>query len=186
MRRKWLEAVAMAVATALAVGACSSSPSSGSAWAGTPSSGASGASSISAAQTAVRAALQRPGQIEVTQPLGAPVPRGKTVDWVQCSIPACTQLGQALKQGTDALGWTLDVIDGGITPESIADAWSIAVRSHHDAVIGSGFPRSIFETQVQSLAKANTPIVLIDVTDAPGNGVTGVIQGLQAIPRTVP
>jgi ribose transport system substrate-binding protein len=185
MRSKMHGVAALAVAATLAVGACSSSKSSSSSSAPpatTPPTTAVASTGIQAAQTAVQAALQRPTKIEVTQPLGVPVPKGKTVDWIQCSIPACTQLGQALKQGTDALGWNLDIIDGGITPETIANAWSIAVRNKHDAVIGSGFPRSIFETQIQTLAKANTPVILIDVTDPPGNGVTAIIQGATDYP----
>ena len=51
------------------------------------------ADAAAAAAAAVEKALIRPTQIEVTAPLGVAAPKGKTIDWIQCSIPACTQLG---------------------------------------------------------------------------------------------
>ena len=122
-------------------------------------------------------ALIRPTQIEVTAPLGVPAPTNKTIDWIQCSIPACTQLGVAFKDATDALGWTLNIIDGGITPETIANAWQMAVTNKHDAVIGSGFPVVVFADSLKALEAAKIPVVLLNVTDEVGNGVIAVVQG---------
>ena len=137
-------------------------------------------SAAAAAAAAVEKAFARPTQIEVTAPLGVPAPTGKTIDWVQCSIPACTQLGGALQDATDALGWTLNIIDGGITPETIANAWQLAVANNHDAVIGSGFPEVVFADSLKALEAAKIPVVLLNVTDEPGNGVIAVIQGTSA------
>ena len=138
------------------------------------------ADAAAAAAAAVEKALIRPTQIEVTAPLGVAAPKGKTIDWIQCSIPACTQLGGALQEATDALGWTLNIIDGGITPETIANGWQLAVANKHDAVIGSGFPEVVFADSLKALDAAKIPVVLLNVTDEPGNGVIAVIQGTPA------
>ncbi len=185
---RWLGAVICATAlVATACGSDSDSSSSTDAPATTAAGGAAttaaaGGDAMAAAKANVEAALVRPTKIEVTEPVGATIPKGKTIDWIQCSIPACTQLGTALKEATDTLGWTLNTIDGGITPETIANAWAKAAANKHDAVIASGFPRSIFEQSLQELKAANIPVIDIDVTDPAENGITAVIQGADAYP----
>jgi ribose transport system substrate-binding protein len=194
--RRWFGAVVCATAlVATACGSDSNSSSSTDAAATTAAAGASttaaagasttaaaGGDAMSAAKANVEKALVRPTKIEVTEPVGATIPKGKTIDWIQCSIPACTQLGTALKEATDTLGWTLNTIDGGITPETIANAWAKAAANKHDAVIASGFPRSIFEQSLQELKAANIPVIDIDVTDPAENGITAVIQGADDYP----
>jgi ribose transport system substrate-binding protein len=178
--------VALALAAGLSVAACSSSKSSSSSAPTTNgSSGTSGSSTgVDEAKRLVAAAVKRPTQVEVNTPLGTAVPTGKTVDWIQCSIPACTQLGDALKQAAQALGWKLNIIDGGITPETIKAAWGVAARNKHDAAIGSGFPRVVFESELQQLAAAKVPVIQIDVTDPATNGITAVVQGADAYPAS--
>ncbi len=185
---RWLGAVICATAlVATACGSDSKSSSSTDAPATTAAGGgattaAAGGDAMAAAKANVEAALVRPTKIEVTEPVGATIPKGKTIDWIQCSIPACTQLGTALKEATDTLGWKLNTIDGGITPETIANAWAKAAANKHDAVVACGFPRSIFEQSLQQLKAANIPVIDIDVTDPAENGITAVIQGADAYP----
>ena len=140
-----LVAATLLVATACSSSSKSSSSSSSAAGGATTSAAAGGSSSASssaASSTTIQAAIDavakysvRPTQIEVTTPVGAPVPKGKTVEWLQCPIPACTQLGDGLKAATDALGWKLKIIDSGLTAETIANAWAKAAANKHDAVI---------------------------------------------------
>lgn len=173
-RRRTRGLLAAVLALALLAAACSDDDSTSSSDDSTQDGGSSG---IAEAQEIVDAALERPTDIEVTEPIGEPIPEDITVAWVQCSIPACTQLGEALQEGTDALGWELDIIDGGITPESIKAAWAEAARRSPDAVIASGFPRVVFEEELQDVADQGIPVIDINVTDPAEDGITAVIQG---------
>jgi ribose transport system substrate-binding protein len=164
---------------ALLSAACGSDSGGKKAGTGTTAPGAAAGSStaIPEAKDIVAAALKRPTTIPVTKELGAAVAARKRVYWIQCSIPACTQLGHALEDAAKRLNWNLRIVDGGITPESIKAAWEIAARDRPDAVIASGFPRTIFEQELQTLAAAKIPVVNVDVTDKAGNGLTYVVQG---------
>jgi ribose transport system substrate-binding protein len=187
LRRSLITAPVLVVTAALALTACSSSSKSASSSTqsagpdgSTAASSSAATTAIAAAQQAVQAKMTRPTTIEVTQPVGAPIPKGKTIDWIQCAIPACTQLGVGLKGATDALGWKLNIIDSGLTAEGVTNAWAKAVQQKPDAVIGAGNPKSLFQASLQQLAAAGIPVVDIDVTDSAGDGITAVIQGSSA------
>ena len=172
-RRRTRGLMAAVLALALLAAACGGDDGASS----SDGTGDGGSGGIAEAQEIVEAALERPEQIVVTEPIGEAIPDDITVAWVQCSIPACTQLGEALQEGTDALGWELDIIDGGITPESIKAAWAEAARRGPDAVIASGFPRVVFEQELQDVASQGIPVIDINVTDPAEDGITAVIQG---------
>jgi ribose transport system substrate-binding protein len=176
-RRRARALIAGLLALAMLATACSDDDESSSSTDDSTEDGGGGG--IAEAQEIVEAALQRPTEIEVSEPIGEPIPEDVTVAWIQCSIPACTQLGEALQEGTDALGWQLDIIDGGITPESIKAAWAEAVRTEPDAVVASGFPRVVFEEELQALAELEIPVVDINVTDPAEDGITAVVQGAE-------
>lgn len=160
----------------LIAAACGSSSDDDSS--GTPSSNGSGSGSaaVSDAAKVAAAAEVRPTKILVDTPSTAAVPAGKSVYWIQCSIPACAQLGVALQDGADALGWQLKIIDGGITPETIKAAWEIAARDKPDAVVASGFPHSVYQQELDSLLAAKVPVVNVDITDPPLPG-EHIVQG---------
>src|SRR5690349_13682126 len=114
-RARRTSAVAGVVAAVvLTVAACgggsggkSSSSSSGGSSNAAPSAGAS--VDLSAVKATVNKALQRPTSINITAKLnGAPV-KGKTIDWLQCSVPACVALTAPLKAATNTVGWKLNV-----------------------------------------------------------------------------
>jgi ribose transport system substrate-binding protein len=121
--------------------------------------------------------LQRPTKITNTTPIGAEIPKGKNIRWIQCSVPACVALGKPLKEATDALGWNLKIVSHDGTPEGVKAAYEQAVREKPDGVVSSGYPRQIFDTELQQLAAANIPVIQVTVTDAPGNGLTAVVNG---------
>lgn len=121
--------------------------------------------------------LQRPTSITNTVPIDAEIPTGKSIMWIQCSVPACVALGEPLKEATDALGWTLKIVSHDGTPEGVKAAYEQAVREKPDGVVSSGYPRVIFETELAALAEADIPVIQVTVTDAPGDGLTAVVNG---------
>ncbi len=170
---------ALVCAAALALAACgSSSPSSSSS--SPPTSGSSSgpaSSSFAAAMTANTKFEQRPTSIGITTPVGKTIPKGKVIDFIQCGVPACVVEGDILESATNLLGWKLVRLNAGSTPQQIADAYQQAVTNKPDAVIGSGYPRVLFDPELKSLSSMHIPVLEAFVADSVGDGLTGVVGG---------
>jgi ribose transport system substrate-binding protein len=124
----------------------------------------------------VQQLLQRPTSINITDKITGSIPKGKTVDWLQCSVPACVALTAPLQAAITAVGWNLKVVNAGVTPETIKAAWDQAVQNKPDAVIASGFSRSLFEPELAQLKSMNIPVLDLTTADSPGNGLTAVFD----------
>jgi ABC-type sugar transport system substrate-binding protein len=138
--------------------------------------GASG-TAIPKAQAALKELKVRPTKITVTAPITKPIPKGKTIDWIVCGVPGCTVLTNPLKAAAAKLGWKVVAIPGGLTPETILNAWNLAVQNKPDAVVGTGFPESIFAAPLATLESENIAVINGFVTDPPGNGITAIVNG---------
>lgn len=170
-----LQVAALASVAALAA-ACGGSSSGGSPTAAT-TGGASSSTAIAAAESTVTSMTSRPAKIQITTPLTKKVPTGKRIAWIQCSIPDCQILGPPLKAAAAQFGWTVQTINGGLTPQSVKSAWDLAVRSHPDAVVATGFPSSIFASDLATLKSQHIPVIDGFVADPVGNGISAVVQG---------
>lgn len=175
--KKWslrgLTAVA-AAGLALTTAACGSSSKSASSSSTTAAP--TGSAGGSTASSAVQQWLQRPTSINITQKIQGAIPTGKTIDWLQCSVPACVALTAPLQAAVSTVGWTLHVVDAGVTPESVKAAWDKAVQDKPSAVIASGFSRSIFEPELAQLKNMGIPVIDMTTADPPGNGLTAVFD----------
>ncbi len=160
---------------ALALAACSSSSSTSTPKASSSPKAAS--SSFAAAQAANAKFEQRPTSIGITTPVGKTIPKGKVIDFIQCGVPACVVEGDILESATNLLGWKLVRINAGTSPQQIADAYQQAVTNKPDAVIGSGYPRVLFDPELKSLASMHIPVLEAFVGDSTGDGLTGVVGG---------
>jgi len=114
--------------------------------------------------------MQRPTSINITDPLSGPAPKGKTIDYIQCGVPACEDNGDALEAAAQTLGWTVNRINDGLTAETIKSAWDQAVSNKHDAVITSGTSRALYESELQELAAAKVPVINLTTADDPVDG----------------
>jgi ribose transport system substrate-binding protein len=173
--RRWSRPVRIAVLpvllgiVAVAITACGGS-SSGS---GTSSSanGASTSGALSQADKLAARWSQRPAKIPVTQPIGKPIPTGKRIDFINCGVTACTVLYNNLNQAAKTLGWTVKQINTQGTPESVQAAWKQAVSDRPDAVVASGFPRSVFAQQLKQLQQMKIPVIESSADDVVGGGI---------------
>jgi ABC-type sugar transport system substrate-binding protein len=88
-------------------------------------------------------------------------------------------LTKPLSQAAAFLGWKVVAVPGGLQPETILNAWNLAVQNKPDGVVGTGFPESIFSSAVTQLNAAKTPAISGFVTDTPGpsSGLAAVING---------
>lgn len=158
-------AVAGACAGALAIAASASAHLAS----GGKASAASGG--FGAAVVANKNYERRPTSIGITTPVGAKIPKGKTIDFIQCGVPACAVEGNILQSATNLLHWKLVRINAGTSAQTIANAYTQAVNNKPSAVIGSGFARALFASEVTKLAKMHIPVLEAFVGDSTGNGM---------------
>jgi ribose transport system substrate-binding protein len=176
-----LGAIRMAGATIAmlaAVTACGGSSSSSGGQASTD-----GTQVTAAAQKLVDAQMQRPDAISVSQAHTKAIPTGKKVVYISCGQPACIQLGEGLKSAAAALDWKATVLATDGSPEKIAAAWKQVANGDYDGVIGSGFPRSMFERSLLQLKAKNVPVIMVATTDPAENGISLVLDGPDQIAK---
>jgi ribose transport system substrate-binding protein len=132
---------------------------------------------MQAAAAVAQKYIARPTQISLTQPVGAPIPTGKTIDYIHCGVSACDVIGAAITAAAKELGWTTKIFYTQGTPEGAKAAWTQAVNSHPSAVIANGFPEALFLPELKQLDAEGIPVVEASVTDPPTNGIKYVIAG---------
>jgi ribose transport system substrate-binding protein len=160
-----------AVSGVLILAGCSSSSSSTTASASSPaasslsgsaSSSASGGSSsqVDAATAITQKWIHASPTLSATTPLTSPAPTGKTFVWLNCEIPACTEIGQGIKEATALLGWNLKVIQyNQANISALVPAMQQALTYHPVGVGLSGLPQAVWQTEEAAYAKAGVPII---------------------------
>jgi ABC-type sugar transport system substrate-binding protein len=113
----------------------------------------------------------RPTELNVTAPVGAPVPRGKVVDFISCGAADCNSIAGVLRQSADKLGWRLNVLNTDGSPESQQQAFAQVVRDKADGVIYIAIDRSVYEKYLPALKANGTWMVSACSTDSAGNGI---------------
>jgi ribose transport system substrate-binding protein len=170
-------ALGACVAVAIVVAGCGSSGSSSSG--GGSTSGGEAASTFPAAVKANEKWEKRPTSIGLTTPVEKPIPKGKVIDYIQCGVPACATEGDQFEEAMKLLGWKLNRVNAGSTPEEIKNAYQKAIGDKPDAVVGSGNPLVLYESEAKELEGMGIPVVQSFIQDEPeeGNGLTAVVAG---------
>ncbi len=176
------------VGLALVIAGCgggSSSTSATTGGGGESTGESSGGGESSSSETAFPKAAkaneefeERPTSVGIEAPVGKPIPEGKTIDFIQCGVPACKTEGELFESAAKELGWTIKSINAGTTPEEIKAAYDQAIKDEPDAVLGSGYPRALFEPEIAQLKAKNIPVIEFFVEEEAGNGITAVIGGI--------
>jgi ribose transport system substrate-binding protein len=152
-------------AMAFVVAGCGSSDKKGSAAADAAAASTGASTTDSGGQFAdVKAEVQklqtRPTQIPQTEPIKGAVPKGKSIDYLQCGVPACVVLGEYLKEAAAAVGWKVKIVDEGGTPETVKAAWGQAIRDKPDAIVPTGgFPHTIFGAELKQAKDMGIPVI---------------------------
>jgi ribose transport system substrate-binding protein len=164
----------LTTAALLALAACG-----GNTGADNSSKAAAGGSSagVKAAQQVLAQYAKRPTSVGITQPVGKPIPAGKKIDFILCGVQSCQDLANYFTQAAKVLGWTVNKIPTQGTPQSVQAAWTQVVRDKPDAVIASGFPRSVFAKQLKQIKDMNIPVVESSTDDKAGDGISMLIDG---------
>ncbi len=137
-------------------------------------------SEIGAIAEEVEQLKQRPTELPDTSPIAGDVPAGKVIDYMQCGVPSCAKLGEYLKEAAEAVGWKVNIVNLGLTPEEVKAGFDKAVRDDPDAVITTGgFDRAIYSQELAKLNAAEIPVIAHSegVPAAPEEGVIAVESG---------
>jgi ribose transport system substrate-binding protein len=160
----------------------SSSETAGSEAASSESSSSEGSGSSSAlveeAEKTAEELVQRPTTIPVTQPVGKPIPKGKKIAVMQCGDPGCVPLVETIEKASESLGWTIDNINTGLTPEEVKAGWDKAVQDEPDGVATIVFESTTFQSELKELEERNTPVVDCCVPQEAEPGLDLVVNAL--------
>ncbi|MCE0767612.1 substrate-binding domain-containing protein [Pseudonocardia kujensis] len=164
MQRKSL-LVLLAAASAVILAAC------GGGGGGSAASAPVDQAGVQRAADLVQGASVRPSDLNVTEPIGKPVPPGKVVDFVSCPAADCNVIAGMLKVHTDKLGWTLNVLTTDGSPGSQQQAFAQIVRDRADGAIYIGIDRGVYERYLPELQANGTWMVSVCSTNPQGNGI---------------
>jgi ABC-type sugar transport system substrate-binding protein len=112
-----------------------------------------------------------PTNILVTQPVSTKATRGKTIALLICGVPVCAEFNDAATQAANLLGWKVIRIPLGTSPQEFTNAYNLAIQDKPDMVVGSGLPRSLFSSQLDTLQQMNIPVIewSSGITPVPGH-----------------
>ncbi len=141
----------------------------------TPAADGGGSASTEEASATVAEFSSPPETIQVSEPVDADIPTGKTIYFITCGVEICELYRPILEEATELLDWDLEVISTDGSPESVASAWDQVVSDAPDAVLYTGTPRSQVEEQMTQAAANGTTIVGCCVVDPTDDVLDGVI-----------
>lgn len=123
-----------------------------------------------------------PTEIGISEPIKGKVPTGKKIAFMNCGVEVCIALGKAVKEAATILGWTVEDVNVGASPDEISGAWNRVAAGDYDGVIASGLPSVLFADAVDKLKKKGVPIAECCVADD-NPGITAIV-GDSTVPPT--
>jgi ribose transport system substrate-binding protein len=162
MRRgRALACAAAAVLVVVLLAACSSSGSSSSGGNKAALSGSTVSAGVAQAQQEL-APYENPNPTITLPALSAKPPAGEVIDFVGCPLASCLEIQQAAQAAAKAVGWTVRVFNGGVTPASFVSAMNDVVQNPGSGVLGIGIlPNSAISSQLAALKAKGVPWVAV-------------------------
>jgi ribose transport system substrate-binding protein len=181
-----LGTAAMILVICIALAACgssnddssssSSSASSTSATAAAPAAAPAASGGVADAQKVVDQYMKVPTAITVTDPVGKPIPTGKKIDFIDCGIPSCTDVGKSLKSAAAVLGWSFKSIPASTDPAGAQKGFETAIQDHPDGVAYTGLAAASISKQLAQLQSAKIPVATCCTTDPISGGITNIAR----------
>ncbi|MEQ3549630.1 substrate-binding domain-containing protein [Pseudonocardia nematodicida] len=153
-----------AIVCVLALGACGAGEQ-------TTESGPVDEAGVQQARDMIAEHTTRPTELNVTEPVGRPIPPGKSVDFISCAAADCNQIAGFLQDSVEKLGWTLNVINTDGSPESQQQAFAQVVRNKSVGAIYIAIDRTVYERYLPELQANGTWLVSACSDDEVGDGV---------------
>lgn len=164
-------------AAALTIAACGSSSNNSSTTSGGTSNANASASTGSGDShaAAIAAATARPTQIQVTTPIGKPIPTGKTIVYIPCPAPNCVLIGNQVRAAASAVGWNVKTVTPtGSTATADINAFQQAVNDKPDGIVYVAYPAAVVQRELQAAKAAGIPVVGVNSAEPVGS-LPGVI-----------
>jgi len=160
----------LAIGAALsAVSGCGSD--SGGDASGNAAAGGSAGPGVAKAQALAEKATTRPTSIDLTTPVGKPIPAGKKIFFISCGVEACEIQGDIIKQGAADLGWTATTIGTDGSPEQLQNAFKTAMRQGADGVILNAVTRATVAKQIEEAEQKGVAFVTCCSIEPTGDGI---------------
>ena len=102
-----------------------------------------------------------PSTIGITEPIKGTIPSGKKLVYIPINVPSATELIQFLKEGATELGWTAEMVSGGLTPEDMKAAFAQVLKAKPDAVFTAGIPSVVVTEELDGFKAAGIPVVFL-------------------------
>jgi len=131
-------------------------------------------SGVAAAKAVVEERSTAPEASELNLEPLTKLPTGAVVDYMECAVIQCTDVGDQLDKIAPELGVKLNRIQTGGTPEEISAAFDRAVNDKPAAVLVPAIPSSLWSKQLAALEKQGTHVIVWTTPDEPGNGIDKV------------
>jgi ribose transport system substrate-binding protein len=154
--------LSVSLVLAVAVGACGSSSGSTSASPGS-SSAASGGDPSPSAAAAIAPYVGKPSAFPVTAKL-AKIPKGATVDYMDCGTPVCALFFTLLQPAAKAMGVTLDRVKAGQAANTVSAAFGTAVTQKPAAVITTAINVQLWADELKKLQAEKIPVITTGIT----------------------
>jgi ribose transport system substrate-binding protein len=173
--RRWLVAL-LGVVFALALAACGDDDDE------QATASASDDSSVPAdVQEFVAKWEKKPTSINIDTPLEGEPAQGKKIVQLKCSVAECQEIYDGLSEAAEAVGWTVQDVNMGPTPEEVNQAFEQALTLDPDGIVISGIPVAVFQTYLDQAKQRDIPVVNISTVDEAtgmdGNGLIATING---------
>jgi ribose transport system substrate-binding protein len=130
---------------------------------------------------------QRPTSVGVTEPVGKPIPSGKTIAWVNCTNPQCVTAGKELQAAGRVLGWDVKTIaptGADVSSSQAAFEQALALKPDAIAYILGAFPTAVIHRQLQKAADAKIPIFPAAATEPGVPGLVGIVYGTEYLVKS--
>ena len=167
--------------SAIGLAACGSdSGDAGAATAAAP------AKSDAAKDAAIAELTKRPTRIAVSEPIGKPVPSGKTITLVPTPIIDPKPSLKILEEAAAVLGWKANmVVPTNSSTAALGQAIDEAVRQQTDAIVMVSFPGSALRAPIGRAADAGIPVVNMNASEPAGSvpGITAQPLGQEYLLR---
>jgi ribose transport system substrate-binding protein len=121
--------------------------------------------------------VKRPTSVGVTEKVGKPIPKGKTIDFMSLGVPQTHAQLEGMQQAASLLGWKVTVIQAGLTAQSTIAAFNQAVAAKPDAVYYTATPRQEINPQIAKLHAEGVAVVGCCSTDQPTDGINWLSPG---------
>jgi ribose transport system substrate-binding protein len=138
---------------------------------------AGGSELVSQAKEAVEKLSVNP-TIGIDTKLSKTPPQGKTFRFLQCNYPVCAQIGDGMKEATEALGWKFERKTFNVAkPESLTSLVNDAAANPPDYLALTTFPPEIWQDGLDKLKAKNVPVIIGSISGVDPEGEANGIYG---------